>query len=325
MTSAGLHDLSGSPIDLPDAGEIQAAAERIAPYIRRTPIHTSRQLDAQSSAAIFLKCENFQRTGAFKVRGAMNAVWSLDEERAQRGVAAHSSGNHAAALACAAASRDIPAWVVMPSNAPAVKRWATEGYGAQVIECRPTVESRESMLAEVVAEFGAVEIHPYDNRNVIAGAGTAALELLSDVDDLDLILAPVGGGGLLSGTAIATRSIRPQADVWGAEPAGANDAACSLATGVLVPQTDPQTMADGLLTSLSPRTFAAICADVSHIQTVTEDEIVTAMHFVWERMKLVIEPSCAVPVAVALRGDCSDRRVGIIISGGNVDLGRLPF
>lgn len=305
---------------------MEAAALRIEPHVLRTPLHRSRQLDEASGAEIVLKCENFQRVGAFKARGAANAVFSLTESSAARGVACHSSGNHAAALAWSARRRGIPVWVVMPSNAPAAKRAATLGYGAEIIDCEPTLAAREATLAEVLQRTGAVEIHPYDNAQIIAGAATCAIELMAD-DPLpfDVVMAPVGGGGLLSGTALAVAATSPTTVVWGAEPLGADDAARSLAAGHLIAQTAPDTIADGLLTSLSPRTYRAISSHVERIATVTDDEIIEAMRFVWERMKLVIEPSCAVPVAVALRGEVAGRRCGIIISGGNVDLAALPF
>ncbi len=312
--------------ELPSWSQIEAAVTRVTPHVIRTPLHRSRQLDERSDAQVVLKCENFQRVGAFKARGAINAVFALSDNGASKGVACHSSGNHGAALAWAASRRGIPCSVVMPSNAPAAKRAATEEYGAVVIECEPTLAARMTNLAELIDRTGAVEIHPYDNVQVIAGAATCVVELLADhPTPLDVIVAPVGGGGLVSGTALAVAALSPATLIWGAEPIGADDAARSLAAGRLIPQTSPRTIADGLLTSLSPRTFRAINTHVARIATVTEDELVDAMRFVWERMKLVIEPSCAAPVAVALRGDLAGRRCGIIISGGNVDLASLPF
>ena len=297
------------------------AAARIAGRVHRTPLATSRQLDAASGATIVLKCEQLQKVGAFKARGAANAVWSLDDAVASRGVAAHSSGNHAQALAWAAQSRGISATVVMPRTVSPVKIAAVEGYGARIVWCEPTEASRRETLAQVVDATGATEVHPYDDPRVIAGAGTAARELLADRPELDLLVTPVGGGGLLSGTCL----VRDDREVWGAEPLGADDAARSLAAGEVIPQDAPDTMADGLLTSLSPRTFAIISAHVSRIATVSEDEITAAMRFVWERLKFVIEPSAAVGVAVALRGEMAGRRVGIVLTGGNVDLSRLPW
>ncbi len=311
----------------PTLADVQAAAERIGPYAHRTRVLTCRTLDAMSGAHLFFKCENFQKAGAFKFRGATNAVFSLSAEDARRGVLTHSSGNHGAALALAARMRGIPAIVVVPANAPPVKRAAITGYGARIVECEPTLVSREETAARVMAETGAALIHPYDDDRIIAGQGTAALELLADVPDLDVVLAPVGGGGLVSGTAIAVAGLSPQTRVYAAEPAAADDAWRSLRAGSIIHQTNPRTVADGLRTSLSPRTFAVIQALVADILTVSEEEIIRAMRDVLERMKIVIEPSSAVPVAVALAGrpEVAGRRVGIILSGGNVDWDRLPW
>jgi len=311
----------------PTFAEIEEAAERIAPYAHRTPVLTSRTLDARLDAQLYFKCENFQKAGAFKFRGASNAVFSLSESAAQRGVLTHSSGNHAGALALAARRRGIAAHIVMPRTAPAVKRAAVEEYGGHVVACEPTLASREETAAAVQAETGATLIHPYDNARVIAGQGTAARELLTDVPSLDLVLAPCGGGGLLSGTAIAVKQLAPLADVYGVEPTGADDAQRSLAAGRIIPQTDPRTIADGLRTSLAPRTFAAIRDHVRGIVTVDDETIIAAMRLVWERMKIVIEPSAAVPLAALLAGcvDVRGKQVGVIFSGGNVDVARLPF
>lgn len=312
---------------LPGLAEIRAAAARIAPHARRTPVWRSRSLDEWLGVEIRLKCENLQRVGAFKFRGACNAVFSLTAEEAGRGVATHSSGNHAQALALAARLRGVPAHVVMPHTAPAVKRNAVAGYGARIIPCEPTLEAREAALAEVTAATGALFIPPYNDVRVIAGQGTAALELLEAAPDLEILLAPVGGGGLLSGTAIAAAALSPGCKVFGAEPAAADDAARSLAAGRIIPSVNPRTVADGLRTSLGDLTFAAIRAHVSGIVTVSEEGIVEAMRRVWERVKLVIEPSAAVPVAALLehRGRFQGARVGVILSGGNVDLDRLPW
>jgi threonine dehydratase/serine racemase len=299
---------------------VEAAAVRIAPFVHRTPVMTSRTLDEWLDARVFLKCEHLQRVGAFKYRGATNAVQSLAPEAAARGVAAHSSGNHAAALALAARTRGIAAHIVVPRSASRSKLAAIEAYGANVVLCEPTLAAREAGVARVIAETGAVEIHPFDNDDVIAGAGTAALELCSEIDGLDVIIAPVGGGGLLSGTALAAHGVADGSRVVGAEPLAADDAARSLAVGRIVAPNPPSTIADGLLTGLSPRTFAVISAHVDSIVTVTEDEIVAAMHFVWSRTKQVIEPSAAVAVAAVRAADFSGARVGIIVSGGNVDL-----
>ena len=312
---------------LPTIAEVRAATERIRPYAHRTPVLTCASLDAMTGAALFFKCENFQRVGAFKFRGAANAVLSLSDEEASRGVATHSSGNHAAALALAARLRSIPAHVVMPRTAKAVKRAAVAGYGARIVLCEPTLAAREATLADVVAATGATVVHPYNDARVIAGQGTAALELLADVPGLDLVLAPVGGGGLLSGTAIAVAGVSPNTRVVGAEPAAADDAFRSLQAGRIVPSVDPKTVADGLLTSLGTLTFAVIRERVAEIVTVSEDAIVAAMRHTWERMKIVIEPSSAVPLGALLEGKlpAAGRRIGVIISGGNVDLADLPW
>jgi len=312
---------------LPTIAEVRAATERIRPYAHRTPVLTCASLDAMTGAALFFKCENFQRVGAFKFRGAANAVLSLSDEEASRGVATHSSGNHAAALALAARLRGIPAHVVMPRTAKAVKRAAVAGYGARIVLCEPTLAAREATLADVVAATGATVVHPYNDARVIAGQGTAALELLADVPGLDLVLAPVGGGGLLSGTAIAVAGVSPNTRVVGAEPAAADDAFRSLQAGRIVPSVDPKTVADGLLTSLGTLTFAVIRERVAEIVTVSEDAIVAAMRHTWERMKIVIEPSSAVPLGALLEGKlpAAGRRIGVIISGGNVDLADLPW
>jgi threonine dehydratase len=312
---------------IPRFKELQVTAEAIAPHVHRTPVLTSRQLDAISGASLFFKCENFQKVGAFKFRGATNAVMNLTEEQRANGVVTHSSGNHAAALAHAAVSRGVKAYIVMPSSAPEVKKRAVAGYGAEITYCKPTLEAREAAAAEVIATTGATMIHPFDNFHIIAGQGTAAMEMLQDIPAPDAIIAPVGGGGLLSGTAIAVRHLAPAAEIYGAEPLLADDAARSLHTGTLQPALPPSTIADGLLTSLCERTFTVIRENVIDILTVTEDQIVEAMRLIWERMKIVVEPSSAVPLAAVLanRGLFSGKKVGIIISGGNVDLAKLPF
>lgn len=311
----------------PSLEDLYAAARRIAPYVHRTPVLSSQALDALAGAELWFKCENLQKVGAFKARGAANAVFSLSEAEAARGVATHSSGNHAAALAYAAARRGIPAHVVMPENAPAVKRAAVRGYGAKIRRCAPTLAARERALAELVAETGAVYIPPYDDTRVICGQGTAALELLEAQPALDALVAPVGGGGLLSGTALAAQALRPGIEVIGAEPAGADDAYRSLRAGRILPMERPQTIADGLRTSLGRLTFPIIRAHVARIVTVTDEEIVAAMRLLYERMKLVVEPSGAVALAAVLSGRAglAGRRVGLILSGGNADLDRLPW
>ena len=312
---------------IPSLIDIRMAADRIQPYVHHTPILSGHLVDEWLDAHVFFKCENFQRVGAFKMRGASNVVFSLSEEEAQRGVATHSSGNHAQALALAARLRGIPAWIVMPENAPEVKRNAVQGYGAEIRFCKSTLQAREETLNEVVRETGAHFVHPYDDLRIIAGQGTAALELLEQQPDLDIIIAPVGGGGLMCGTAITARGLHPDITVLGAEPAGADDAWQSYHSGKLIPQTSPNTVADGLRTSLSELTFEIIHTHLDDLLRVSESGIVEAMRFIWERMKIIIEPSSAVPVAAMreypdlFRG----KRVGVILSGGNVDLKRLPW
>lgn len=308
-----------------DLDTIQAAHTRIKPFIHRTPVLTSAAIDDMAGARVFFKCENFQKVGAFKFRGATNAVRSLTDERARRGVVTHSSGNHAAALALAARQRGIPAYIVMPRTAPELKKRAVAGYGGRITFCEPTQAAREAAAAELLAATGGTLVHPYDDDAVIAGQGTAALELLDDVPDLDAVLTPVGGGGLLSGTAIAVHGVRPTARVIGCEPALADDAARSLKEGRLVPARPPATIADGLLTSLSERTFGIIRELVETIALAEEAEIVAALRTILERMKVVVEPSAAVPLAVLLNRPLglAGKRVGIILSGGNLDVSRL--
>ncbi|MDZ4827459.1 MAG: pyridoxal-phosphate dependent enzyme [Actinomycetota bacterium] len=303
---------------MPDIDDVRAAAARIAPFVHHTPVLTSTSLDEWLGVHAFLKAEHLQRTGAFKYRGATNAVQSLTATQAARGVAAHSSGNHAAALALAARTRGIPGYVVMPDTVPAVKRDAVVAFGATITPCENTPESRAETLAEVVERTGAVEIHPFDNDQVIAGAGTAALELMEQVPGLDIVIAPVGGGGLLSGTSIAVHGVSPETRVLGGEPLRADDAARSLATGTLQPPLPPTTIADGLLTGLSERTFTILREHVEQVVTVTEEDIVAAMLMIWERAKQVIEPSAAVAVAATRAAHLGGARVGIILSGGNV-------
>jgi threonine dehydratase len=312
---------------IPGFLDVVAASEAIGSFIHHTPVLTSQQLDGISGANLLFKCENFQKVGAFKFRGATNAVIRLTEEQRRSGVVTHSSGNHAAALAHAAVSRGVKAYIVMPSTAPEVKKRAVAGYGAEITFCEPTLAAREAAAAEVIRRTGATLIHPYDNFNIIAGQGTAALEALTDYPDADAIIAPVGGGGLLSGTAIAARHLIPSIKIYGAEPALADDAARSFHTGVLQPPLPPKTIADGLLTSLCERTFTAIKENVDDILTVTEEQIIEAMRLVWERMKIIIEPSSAVPLAAVLAKNSlfAGKKVVIIISGGNADLSKLPF
>ena len=311
----------------PTFEDVLAAADRIRDHVHRTPVMTSQAVNQIAGAELHFKCENLQKVGAFKARGATNAVLSLDEEAANRGVATHSSGNHAAALAFAASIRGVTAHVVMPSSAPPVKKAAVAGYGAEITECVPTLEARETTLEAVVARTGATFIHAYDNPMVIAGQGTAALELITDVPDLEMVMAPVGGGGLMSGTAIAVSSSRPDIEIYGAEPAGADDAFRSLRDGTIYPSVGPKTIADGLLTSLSDRTFRILSQRLKGILTISEDNLVRAMRLLWERMKIVVEPSGAATLAAVLEHPevFAGRRVGLIISGGNVDLDRLPW
>lgn len=340
--------MSAAPPALPDLAAIRAAARRIAPWARRTPVLTSTTADRRAGARLFFKAEPFQRTGAFKFRGAANAVLSLSPAEAAAGVVTHSSGNHGAALALAARLAGIPCRVVMPEGAPRVKREAVAGYGAEIVFCAPTAEAREAACARLVGESGGRLVHPYDDAAVIAGQGTVLLELIEEVGDLDAVLVPVGGGGLASGVALAAAGAAPRLAVVGAEPAGAADAARSLAAGrrEAHPPGPVETIADGLKAPLAERTFRALSAHLRHLVIVEEAAIVEAMRWVWERMKVVVEPSAAVPVAALFAGDVVARlaaasgrggaggadgaggggpRIGVVLSGGNVDLDRLPW
>lgn len=312
------------PITLHD---IQQAAQRIEPYIHRTPVLNNESLNAKVGAQVFLKCENMQKVGAFKFRGACNAVFSLGDEGAERGVCTHSSGNHAQALALAARMRGIPAYIVMPENAPSVKKHAVAGYGGQITFCAPTLEAREATLKRIYERTGANVVHPYNDERVIAGQGTAALELLEDAPDLDVVIAPVGGGGLLSGTSIAATELHKGIRVIAGEPEMADDAFRSLQAGTILPSIKPKTIADGLLTSLGTLTFPIVQQRVEQIVTVSEQGIVDSMRFIWERAKIIIEPSAAVAVGVLWekRIDLTGLKVGVILSGGNVDLEKLPW
>src|SRR6516225_720793 len=306
---------------------IRAAHERIRPYIHRTPVLTNSWLNDACRTSLFFKCENFQKVGAFKARGATNAVFALDDIAARHGVATHSSGNHGAAVARAAKLRGTRAHIVMPSNSAKVKIRAVESYGAHVVFCEPTEESREIKCAEVIAQTGATLIHAFENEYVIAGQGTAALELLEDIPDLDVIMCPVGGGGLLSGTAIAARSMRPEIKVIAVEPENADDAAQSFRAGRRLVTEKKFTIADGLRTNIGEPNFAIVQQYVDDIVTVSEEAIVSAMRTIWETMKIVVEPSAAVPYAgIAERViDAEGKRVGIILTGGNIDLDALPW
>jgi len=306
---------------------IRAAYQRIRPYVHRTPVLTNSWLNDACSATLFFKCENFQKVGAFKARGATNAVFALDNETAQRGVSTHSSGNHGAAVARAAKLRGIPAHIVMPSNSAKVKIRSVESYGAHVVFCEPTEESREIQCAEVINQTGATLIHSFENEHVIAGQGTAAMELLEDITDLDVIMCPVGGGGLLSGTAICAKSMRPQIKVIAVEPENADDAAQSFRAGRRLVTEKKFTIADGLRTNIGEPNFAIVHQYVDDIVTVSEEAIVSAMRTIWETMKIVIEPSAAVPYAAIQESkiDIGGKRVSIILTGGNVDLDALPW
>ena len=308
-----------------DLSKIRDAYQRIQGVIHRTPVHTCGQLSDFAGSDIYLKCENFQKVGAFKFRGASNVVLSLSDTKAASGVVTHSSGNHAQALALAARQRGIPAHIVMPSNAPQVKQDAVAGYGARVVLCEPTLDARESTAAEVVAETGAAFIHPYNNSGIISGQATVALELLEQVADLDVIIAPVGGGGLLSGIAIAAKSLKPGIRIVGAEPAGADDAFRSKESGEFIAQTSPDTIADGLLTSLGDLTWPVVRDLVDEIVVVDDVQIARAMKLIMERAKLLIEPSGATSFAAAVKMDFAspDTRVACVISGGNINLSRI--
>ena len=307
--------------------DILQAADRIRPFVHRTPILTSHTVNHITGKQLFFKCENFQKVGAFKARGATNAVCSLNGEELSKGVATHSSGNHAQALSWAASLKNIPAFIVMPSNSSPVKVEAVRSYGGMITFCEPTLIARETTLAEVMRKTGALEIHPYNDPRIIAGQATAAYELMQDVGDLDLVLAPVGGGGLLSGTALSVNYFFPGTDVIGTEPEQANDACLSFSQKEFIPSINPDTIADGLRTSLGTITFPIILDHVKDIITVSESSIITAMRMLWERMKILVEPSSAVPFAAVMENKVPAhyKKIGIIISGGNVDLDDLPW
>jgi threonine dehydratase len=306
---------------------IQAARERIKGKVHRTAVMTSETLDSLAGTQLFFKCENLQKMGAFKARGATNAVFSLTDAEARKGVATHSSGNHGAALALAAKLRGIPAHVVMPTNAPKAKQESVRRYGGKIVFCEPNLESREKTVERVIAETGAILIHPYNDLRVMAGQGTSAIELLEDHPDLDLILCPVGGGGHLSGVAVAAKSMKPGIRVIGVEPQGADDASRSFHGGHIVPMTNPNTIADGLRSSLGDKTFAEIRRHVDDIVTVPEEAIISGMRLIWEVMKIIVEPSGAVPYAaiVAQKLPAPGQKIGIVLSGGNLDLDNFPW
>jgi threonine dehydratase len=312
---------------IPELADIKAAHARIRPFIHNTPVMTSQLINELFNCELFFKCENFQKVGAFKFRGATNAVLCLSSAEKLKGVVTHSSGNHAAALALAARMNGIKANIVMPENAPVVKKNAVAGYGAEITFCKPTLQAREDTTQMIIEKTGAALIHPYDNFNVICGQGTAALELLQDKADLDIIIAPVGGGGLMSGTSAGVKGINRNIMVFGAEPLNANDAFISFNSGTLTKSVNPVTCADGLLTSLSELTFSVIRKNVDQILTVKEESIIECMLLVWERMKIIIEPSSATVLAVVRenQGLFRGKKIGLIISGGNVDFRKLPF
>lgn len=313
--------------DIPTFADIKEAHERIAPHVHRTPVMTSRHVDERAGASVFCKCENLQRVGAFKIRGATNAVMCLDDRQLDSGVATHSSGNHGAALALAAGIRGIPAHIVMPETASRVKIEAVEGYGGRIVYCSSDPGDRQHVLDRVMAETGACLVHPFDDYRIIAGQGTTALELIEQVADLDTVLVPVGGGGLISGVALALHHASPATRVIGVEPRGVDDAYRSFRAGRIIPVPGGSSIADGLLTTVGDKTFEIISRHVDDIVTVEESEIVDAMRFVWTRMKILIEPSAAVPMAalIARRIAAVGSRVGVVFSGGNVDLDRLPW
>jgi len=313
--------------NIPSLEDIHHAHQRIKPFIHRTPVLSSEMINKKAGCSLFFKCENFQKVGAFKMRGAANAILSLPATRIAHGVATHSSGNHAQAIAKAASDMGCKAYIVMPESAPRVKVNAVRDYKAEIYFCNSSLQAREQTLRTVLQETKATFIHPYDNYDIIAGQATAAAELIGEIKDLDILIAPVGGGGLLSGTCLSAAYMLPEALVFGAEPSGADDARRSIDSGLIHPSIDPKTIADGLLTSLSERTFGIIRRYVTNIITVDDPEIVDAMRLVWERMKILIEPSAAVPLAAVFKRPevFRDKRVGVILSGGNVDLDKIQW
>ncbi|RLA12327.1 MAG: threonine/serine dehydratase [Gammaproteobacteria bacterium] len=318
---------STNQLYIPTFEDVKAAHKRIAPYIHRTPVLTSSYFNNLSGAELFFKCENFQKAGVFKVRGACNAVFGLSDEKAAKGVATHSSGNHALSLSYAAGRRGIQATVVMPRTAPEAKKAAVRGYGGEVLECEPSTAVREEMLNELVARTGADFVHPYNDHRVIAGQGTCSLELYQDIESLDAIVAPIGGGGMISGTCLTMSNLSPETAIYAAEPKNADDAYRSFHAGEIIEDDSPQTVADGLKVSLRPRTWHFVSKYVTDILLATEEEIIEAMYLTWQRMKIVIEPSSAVPLATILKNKplFEGKRVGVILTGGNVDLKKLPW
>ncbi len=314
-------------IYIPTFEDVKAARERIAPHVHRTPVLTSSTFDRMTGAELYFKCENFQKAGVFKARGASNAVFGLSDEQAARGVATHSSGNHGLALSYAAGRRGITATVVMPRTAPEAKKAAVRGYGGTVVECEPSTSAREARLEEVIAESGADFVHPYNDHRVIAGQGTCSLELHEDVGPLDAVIAPIGGGGMISGTCLTLSNIAPQTKIYAAEPEQADDVYRSFHAGRIIEDDAPQTIADGLKVSMRPRTWHFVSSYVTDVLLVSEQEIIDAMRLTWQRMKIVIEPSSAVALAAVFRNKdlFAGKRVGVIVTGGNVDLDRLPW
>ncbi|OOZ43998.1 beta-hydroxyaspartate dehydratase BhcB [Solemya velum gill symbiont] len=312
---------------IPTFDDVLIAHERIKPYIHRTPVLTSTFLNELTGAELFFKCENFQKAGAFKARGASNAVFSLSEDKAAVGVATHSSGNHALSLSYAAGRRGIPVTVVMPHSAPQAKKDAVRGYGGTIVECEPSLSSRESTFAQVVAESGAEFVHPYNDPRVIAGQGTCSLELNEQVENLEMVVAPIGGGGMVSGTCLTLSNVAPDIKIYAAEPLNADDAARSLHAGHIIADDAPETVADGLKVPLKDLIWHFVKNHVTDILTATEEEIVDAMKLIWKRMKIVMEPSSAVPLATIIKNKeiFQGKRVGVIITGGNVDLDNLPW
>lgn len=312
---------------IPTLEDMRTARARITPHIHVTPVLTSRMLDEVSGAELFFKCENFQKAGAFKARGASNAVFGLSDEQAARGVATHSSGNHGTCLSYAAKQRGIPCTVVMPHTAPQAKKDAVMGYGGRVVECEPSTSSREAVFAEVVAETGAEFVHPYNDHRVIAGQATCSAELIEQVDGLDAVIAPIGGGGMVSGTCLTLSGLAPQIKIYAAEPEQADDAYRSFKAGHIIADDAPNTVADGLKVPLKDLTWHFVQKHVTDILTVSEEEIVEAMKLIWRRLKIVMEPSSAVPLATILKNPkiFTGKRVGVIVTGGNVDLDKLPW
>ena len=321
------HMIKDTDVAVPSIDDVRAAHDRIKPYIHRTPILTSAYLNELSGAELYFKCENFQKAGAFKVRGASNAVFALADEAANRGVATHSSGNHAASLSYAAGRRGIPCTVVMPHSAPQVKKDAVLSYGGIIVECDPSTSSREDTIAQVLEDSGAEFVHPYNDIRVITGQATCSLELNEQVPGLDAVVAPIGGGGMISGTCLTLSNIAPNINIFAAEPVQADDACRSFKAGYIIADDSPVTVADGLKVPLKEKTWHFVSKHVTDIHTASEQEIIDAMKLTWQRMKIVIEPSCAVPLAVILNNPdvYRGKKVGVIITGGNVDMDKLPW